>query len=86
MQKKKKKNYFVQKKNNEEHIFPNILEKNMEHNKSNINLLNNKIWYIDDKTNKKYFLTRNDIKLGLIKYIISEDSIYSGNIKYELNI
>jgi len=87
IEKEKEKLFCVEKINNEKYIFENNVEKNMEHNESNINLINNKIWYITNKINKKYFLTKNDIiKLGRVKYIISEDSIYSGDIKYELNI
>ena len=75
IEKEKEKLFCVEKINNEKYIFENNIEKNMEHNESNINLINNKIWYIANKINKKYFLTKNDIiKLGRVKYIISEDS------------
>ena len=58
----------------------------MEQNQENISKINNKLWYVVNK-NEKYYITKNDIiKLGRIKYIITEESIYSGDIKYELSI
>ena len=67
IEKEKEKLFCVEKINNEKYIFENNIEKNMEHNESNINLINNKIWYIANKINKKYFLTKNDIiKLGRV--------------------
>ena len=77
----------ISKLNEEKYIFENEIETNMEQNEKNISKINNKIWYVINKINKKYYLTRNDvIKLGRIKYIIKEESIYSGDIKYTLQV
>ena len=78
---------FYVKKENEKYIIENEVEINMEQNEKNINKINNNFWYVIHNKNKKYFLLKNDIiKLGRIKYFISEDSIYSGDTKYELSI
>ena len=77
----------ISKLNEEKYIFENEIETNMEQNEKNISKINNKIWYVINKINKKYYLTRNDvIKLGRIKYIIKEESIYSGDVKYTLQV
>ena len=79
--------FHISKVNEEKYIFENEIETNMEQNEKNISKINNKIWYVINKINKKYYLTRNDvIKLGRIKYIIKEESIYSGDIKYTLQV
>ena len=76
----------IKKSDNEKFIFENNIEINMEQNQENISKINNKLWYVVNK-NEKYYITKNDIiKLGRIKYIITEESIYSGDIKYELSI
>ena len=76
----------IKKSDNEKFIFDNNIEINMEQNQENISKINNKLWYVVNK-NEKYYITKNDIiKLGRIKYIITEESIYSGDIKYELSI
>ena len=76
----------IKKSNNDKYIFENNVEINMEQNQENISKINNKLWYVVNK-NKKYFVTKTDIiKLGRIKYIIAEESIYSGDTKYELSI
>ena len=78
---------FYVKKENEKYIIENEVEINMEQNEKNINKINNNFWYVIHNKNKKYFLLKKDIiKLGRIKYFISEDSIYSGDTKYELSI
>ena len=76
----------IKKLNNEKYIFENDIEINMEQNQENISKINNKLWYVVNK-NQKYYITKNEvIKLGRIKYIITEESIYSGDIKYDLSI
>ena len=78
---------FYIKKGNEKYIIENNVEINMEQNEKNINKINNNFWFVIHNKNKKYFLLKNDIiKLGRIKYFISEESIYSGDTKYELSI
>ena len=78
---------FYIKKENEKYIIENNVEINMEQNEKNINKINNNFWFVIHNKNKKYFLLKNDIiKLGRIKYFISEESIYSGDTKYELSI
>ena len=77
----------IKKVNEEKYIFENEVETNMEQNEKNLAKINNKIWYVINKKNKKYYLTKNDvIKLGRIKYIIREVSIYSGDNKYALQV
>ena len=74
------------KKQDKEFIIENNIEINMEQNEENINKINNKLWYVVHQKNKKYYLLKNDIiKLGRIKYLITEESINSGDIKYELS-
>ena len=69
------------------YIIENNVETNMEQNETNITKINNKIWYVIHEKNPRYFLTKNDIiKLGRIKYMITEDSIHSGDIKYDIQI
>ena len=69
------------------YIIENNVEINMEQNETNITKINNKIWYVIHEKNPRYFLTKNDIiKLGRIKYMITEDSIHSGDIKYDIQI
>ena len=74
------------KKQDKEFIIENNIEINMEQNEENINKINNKLWYVVHQKNKRYYLLKNDIiKLGRIKYLITEESINSGDIKYELS-
>ena len=74
------------KKQDKEFIIENNIEINMEQTEENINKINNKLWYVVHQKNKKYYLLKNDIiKLGRIKYLITEESINSGDIKYELS-
>ena len=72
---------------------------NIEPNEKNITCLNNKIWYIINSEpllnnqitnnhfhciNKDYYITKNDIiKLGRVKYIVSEINIFNGEEKIE---
>ena len=68
-------------------IIENNIETDMEQNEQNITELNNKIFYVIHNRNKKMFLLNDDVfKLGRIKYVISEVSIYSGDTKYDLTI
>ena len=77
---------FNMKRQEEKFIIENNIETNMEQNEENINKINNKIYYVVHQKNKRYYLLKNDIiKLGRIKYLITEESIYSGDIKYELS-
>ena len=77
----------VSKVNEEKYIFENEVETNMEQNEKNISKINNKIWFVVGKKNKKYYLTNNDIiKFGRIKFMIIEESIFSGDIKYSLQV
>lgn len=77
----------IKKKENDEYIIENKVEMNMEPSEENIDKINNKLWYVIHDRNKKYCITKNDIiKLGRIKFLISEESIYSGDKKYELQI
>ena len=74
------------KKQDKEFIIENNIEINMEQTEENINKINNKLWYVVHQKNKRYYLLKNDIiKLGRIKYLITEESINSGDIKYELS-
>jgi len=81
------------------YLFENKIDFNMEPNTENITKINNKLWYIinnnpksnDEKNkknrNKNYYLTKKDIiKLGRLKFNIIEDSLYSGDKKFELCI
>ena len=72
---------------------------NIEPTEKNITYLNNKIWYIINSEpllnnqitnnhfhciNKDYYITKNDIiKLGRVKYIVSEINIFNGEEKNE---
>ena len=72
---------------------------NIEPTEKNITCLNNKIWYIINSEpllnnqitnnhfhciNKDYYITKNDIiKLGRVKYIVSEINIFNGEEKSE---
>ena len=83
----------VTKKENNNYLIENKVEFNMEPNEENIDKINNKLWYVvnGDKNgnnkNKDYFLTKNDIiKIGRVKYSIIEDSLYSGDKKFELTV
>ena len=74
------------KKQDKEFIIENNIEINMEQTEENINKINDKLWYVVHQKNKRYYLLKNDIiKLGRIKYLITEESINSGDIKYELS-
>ena len=86
-EKENKEDLFCIKKQDEKYIIENNVEFNMEQNEENISKINNKLWYVIHNGNKKYFLTKNDIiKLGRIKFLIEEVSIYSGDTQYELSI
>ena len=77
----------------------NKIHNHLEPTEKNISCLNNKLWYIvnSDPTlssqistnhfhsiNKDYYITKNDIiKLGRVKYIVSEINIINGEEKKE---
>ena len=78
---------FSIKRQGENFFIENNVEINMDQSEKNIAKLNNKLFYVIHDRNKKMFLLNNDVlKLGRIKYIISEVSIYSGDKKYDLMI
>ena len=71
----------------------------MEANVENIAKINNKFWYVvnDNQSlednnkiknrNKNYYLVKNDIiKLGRLKFVLTEDSFSSGDTKFELSV
>ena len=87
------------KKEGGKYLFENKIDFNMEPSVENISKINNNLWYVinDDSKlkeggnnkikNMNYYLTKNDIiKLGRLKFKIIEDSLYSGDKKFELNI
>ena len=86
-------------KENNKYLFENKIDFNMEPNEENIAKINNNLWYVindnsklnggpDNKNkNPNYYLTNKDIiKLGRLKFNIIEESLYSGDKKYELNV
>ena len=86
-------------KNGTNYLIENLIEANMEANIDNIAKINNKFWYVvndndslEDNNkiknrNKNYYLVKNDIiKLGRLKFVLTEDSFTSGDKKYELTI
>ena len=92
----------VFKKGKNEYFFENKFEYNLEPNEKNISEINDKIWYVTNNNkkineenndnnksiiNKDYYLVKNDIiKMGRLKFCLIEESLYSGDKKYELNI
>ena len=78
-EKENKEDLFFIKKQDEKYIIENNVEFNMEQNEENISKINNKLWYVIHNGNKK-------LKLGRIKFLIEEVSIYSGDTQYELSI
>ena len=89
----------ITKKEGNKYLIENNLDINMEPSEENISKINNKPWYVvndcpisDDHNkiknkNKNYYLVKNDIiKLGRIKLVLIEESLYSGDKRYELNV
>ena len=91
--------FSVIKSNDSNYNIDNKNNFNIEPTEKNIACLNNKIWYIINSEpllnnqitnnhfhciNKDYYITKNDIiKLGRVKYIVSEINIFNGEEKSE---
>ena len=84
-------------KNNKIYIFENKIEFNLEPTVENIDKYNNKLWFVinsipsikDDikflNNNGDYYLIKGDIiKFGRVRFTLVEDSLYSGDKKFEL--
>ena len=96
---KKEALFNVSKNGANKYLIENKIEINMEANVENIAKINNKFWYVvnDNQSlednnkiknrNKNYYLVKNDIiKLGRLKFVLTEDSFSSGDTKFELSV
>lgn len=89
----------IDKNGTNQYLIENKIETNMEANIENIAKINNNFWYVvnDNESlednnkiknrNKNYYLVKNDIiKLGRLKFVLTEDNFSSGDTKYELTV
>ena len=96
---KKEALFNISKNGANKYLIENKIEINMEANVENIAKINNKFWYVvnDNQSlednnkiknrNKNYYLVKNDIiKLGRLKFVLTEDSFSSGDTKFELSV